>query len=345
MRMWRIVSLSILVSASSLPMLLGQQDKGTIAGLVEDSSGASIPNAKVTLRNAGTGETRTANTGAPGEFVFTPLMVGIYEVTVEAAGFQTQVQRNLELQVQQRLDVKFALPVGTETRVVEVTDTAPPLQTSDSSVGQVVASKQIVNLPLNGRDIYQLLLLVPGTVTSPSGDPAISGQPPQYQFYAMDGIDNSNYQGNLQSGHAWNLSPSPDAVQEFKVQTNNYSAEFGQSAGGVVNVVLKSGTNDLHGTLSEFLRNDVFDARNFFAQAKAPYKQNQFGGSVGGPVVIPKVFNGRNRLFFFGDYEGFVSHKGTTENIFLPSDAYRQGDFRGLLTGQSFTDPCTGARV
>ena len=323
--------------------IYAQQDKGTISGTVFDPSGAAVGGATVTLRDSGTGATRSANTGTAGEFVFTPLSVGSYEVTVQATGFNNEVKRNLDLQIQQTLDLKFTLSVGSQARVIDVTDVAPPLQTADSSLGQVISSRAITNLPLNGRDVFQLLGLVPGAVTGPDGNPAISGQPTQYQYYAMDGIDNTNYQGNLQSGHAWNLSPSPDAVQEFKVQTNDYSAEFGQSAGGVVNVILKSGTNDLHGSLYEFLRNDDLDARNFFATARAPYKQNQFGGSLGGPVVIPKIFNGRNRLFFFGDYEGFRSIKGTTENTFLPDAAYRQGNFQSLLTGQTFTDPCTGA--
>ena len=338
----RIVLISLVLAFLFIQLGAAQQDKGTITGTVLDPSGALLANAKVEFRNPGTGETRSTTSGGSGQSVFTPLAVGTYEVTVTGPGFETEVKKGLELKVQQTLDLKFDLRVGSATRVIEVTDTVPPLQASYASVGQVIDTRKIVNLPLNGRDVYQLVQLVPGAVVGPDGSPAISGQPEQYQFYAMDGVDNSNYQGNLQSGHAWNLSPSPDAVQEFKVQTNDYSAEFGQSAGGVVNVILKSGTNTPHGSLYEFIRNDVFDARNFFATSRPPYKQNQFGGSIGGPVIIPKLFNGRNRLFFFGDYEGFRSRKGTTENVFLPDAAYRSGDFRSLLTWQTFTDPCTG---
>jgi hypothetical protein len=338
-----IVKRVLAICFLAIPAIHAQQDKGTISGSVQDASGAAVPAATVTLRDSGTGATRSTKTGGAGEFVFTPLSVGTYEVTVESPGFAAEVKKNIELQIQQTLDLKFSLRVGSQSQVVDVTDAAPPMQTADSSLGQVIASRAITNLPLNGRDVFQLLNLVPGAVTGPDGSTAISGQATQYQFFAMDGIDNTNYQGNLQSGHAWNLSPSPDAVQEFKVQTNNYSAEFGQSAGGIVNVILKSGTNNLHGSLYEYLRNDDLDARNFFAAARAPYKQNQFGGSVGGPVVIPKLFNGRNRLFFFGDYEGFRSVKGNTKNVYLPDAAYRQGNFQSLLTGQTFTDPCTGA--
>ena len=147
-------------------------------------------------------------------------------------------------------------------------------------------------------------------MTGPDGRPSLSGQAAQSQYFGLDGIDNNNYQGNFQSGNAWSLSPSPDAIQEFKVQTNNFSAEFGQSAGGVVNVITKSGTNDFHGTLFEFVRNQEFDARNFFAQSKPPYKQNQFGGSLGGPVRLPH-FNGRNKLFFFGDWKASAHAKGS----------------------------------
>jgi carboxypeptidase family protein len=336
--------LLILVVIWADSALLAQQDKGTIAGIVFDQSGAVIPNAKVTLKNAGTSQTRTMTTGTSGEYVFTPVEVGIYEITVEVTGFQSQVKRNLQLQVQQKLDVNFTLQVGTESNIIDVEATAPPLQTSDSSLGQVVDTQKVVNLPLNGRDIYQLVYLVPGVVTSPNGQPSLSGQTFQQGGYTMDGIDNNNYQGNLLSGgKPWTLSPSPDAIQEFKVMTNNYSAEFGFAGAGVVNVLTKSGTNDFHGSLYEFIRNDVFDARNFFAQSKAPFKQNQFGASLGGPLTIPKVFNGRNRVFFFIDYEGFRSRKGTTQNVLVAPVAWRQGDFREFLTGQSFIDPCTGA--
>ncbi len=321
-----------------------QQDKGTISGLVTDPSGAIIPQAKVTLRNVGTGYTRSTPTGAAGEYVFTPLEVGIYQVTAEASGFKTEVRRNLELQVQQKLDVNFTLQVGSPTQTVEVKATAPPLQTSDSSLGQVVDTQKILNLPLNGRNIYQLAYLVPGAAKAPDGRLSLTGQPSQQQSYLLDGIDNNNYQGTFQSGPAYNLSPSPDAVQEFKVQTNNYSSEFGRAGGGIVNVVTRSGTNEFHGSLYEFHRNARLDARNFFAPSKPRFTQNQFGASLGGPLSIPHVYDGHNRSFFFIDYEGFRSRKGRTKVDTLPSMAWRAGDFRDLLTGQTFTDPCTGAR-
>lgn len=319
-----------------------QQDKGTISGIILDQSGAAIPTAKATLRNTGTGYTITTTTGTAGEYVFTPLPVGSYEVTVEAAGFQTQIRRNLEVQIQQKLEVNFSLQVGQTTQTVEVKSTAPPLQTNDSSLGQVVDTQKVLNLPLNGREIYQLAYLVPGAIRAPDGRLGLTGQPSQQQSYLLDGIDNNNYQGTFQAGSAYNLAPSPDAVQEFKVQTNNYSAEFGRAGGGVVNVVTRSGTNEFHGSVYEFHRDARLDARNFFAPSKPRFTQNQFGASLGGPLTIPHVYDGHNRSFFFIDYEGFRSRKGRTVTAFLPSLAWRAGDFRDLLTSQTFTDPCTG---
>ena len=320
-----------------------QQDTGTIEGTVLDPSGAIVVKAQLTLNNLDTGLKRSVESGSTGQFTFTPLRVGNYEITVSAPGFQTQVRRPIQLQIQQTIKLTFTLELGSSSSLINVDAAAPMLQTSDSSVGQVVDSQKVTELPLNGRNVYQLVSLTPGVAIQPNRQPSVSGQTAQNQFYALDGVDNNNYQGNLSSGGAYTASPSPDGVEEFKVQTSNYSAEFGQSAGGVVNVITRSGTNTVHGSLYEFLRNEVFDARNFFAPTKAPYKQNQFGGSIGGPVVLPHIIDGHNKLFFFADLEGFRSRKGQTTNITLPSMAWRQGDFRNLLKGTTYTDPCTGA--
>lgn len=190
---------------------------------------------------------------------------------------------------------------------------------------------------------YQLVVLSPGASISPDGQPTISGQPSQQQSYLLDGVDNNNYQGTNQSGAPWALQPSPDAIQEFKVQTNNYSAEFGRAGGGIVNVVTKSGANQLHGDFYEFLRNAALDGRNFFAPVKPTFIQNQFGGSAGGPLVLPGVYNGRNKTFFFADYEGYRARTGTTQLQNMPPEAWRTGNFQSYLTGTTFTDPCTGA--
>jgi hypothetical protein len=332
---------SLLIACSS--PLGAQVDTGTITGIVSDTSGAVLPRATVVLKNEGTGEVRNGTTNEHGEFVFTPVQVGKYDITVDAPGFQSQVRAGLELQVQQRLNVLIPLTVGTSTEKVVVTGAEPVLQTEDSSVGQVIDTQLVSQLPLNGRNVYQLITLTPGVAIDPAGRAAISGQTSQNQYYALDGADNNNYQGGFASGQAYAVSPSPDAIEEFKVQSNNYSAEFGQSAGGIVNVITKSGTNKFHGSLYEFFRNNNLDGRNFFAQSRPRYQQNQFGGSLGGPVIIPKVFNGRDKVFFFADDEQFLSNKGTTENVTLPSAAWRTGDLSSQLTGQTYTDPCTGA--
>jgi Carboxypeptidase regulatory-like domain len=322
--------------------LCAQVDTGTITGIISDATGAVLPGATVVLTNDGTGEVRNGTADAHGEFVFTPVQVGKYELTINAPGFQTQVRAGLELQVQQRLNVLVPMTIGASTQKVVVTSSEPVLQTEDSSVGQVIDTHLVSQLPLNGRNVYQLITLTPGVAIDPAGRAAISGQTSQNQYYALDGADNNNYQGGFASGQAYAVSPSPDAIEEFKVQSNNYSAEFGQSAGGIVNVITKSGTNTVHGSLYEFFRNNNLDGRNFFSQTRPRYQQNQFGGSLGGPVVIPKIFNGRDKLFFFADDEGFLSNKGTTENVTLPSAAWRTGDLSSQLTGQTYTDPCTG---
>jgi len=319
-----------------------QQDTGTISGLVNDQSGAVVPGARVKLQNVGTGYTQNSPTNQEGRYVFTPLPIGMYEITVEANGFKTEIRSNLQLQIQQRLEVDFTLQLGETTQTIEVKTNVAPLQTAEASLGQIVDQSSITNLPLNGRNIYQLVVLSPGSYISPDGRPSISGQPSQQQSYLLDGVDNNNYQGTFQSGSAWNLQPSPDAIQEFKVQTNNYSAEFGRAGGGVVNVVTKGGTNKLHGDVYEFLRNAAFDGRNFFAPNKPRFSQNQFGGSIGGPVVLPGIYDGHNKTFFFGDYEGFRARTGTTMVQNVPSTAWTQGNFQSYLTGQNFTDPCTG---
>src|SRR6185437_16060624 len=293
---------------------IAQISTGTIVGVVEDSSGAVIPNAAVAIQNTGTKESRDISTNTAGEFNAPFLLVGQYVVTVTAAGFKAKTLTGITLEVDKTINLRIPLDVGAAAESVEVTAAAPLVDSATSSLGQVIENKEIVDLPLNGRNPFALGLLSGNTTPMfgmGSNLPFIAGGG---RFSAnevtLDGIDNntvSNAGAIGRNGIA--VVPSVDAVQEFKVKTNNFSAEFGHAAGAVVNATIKSGSNQFHGTLFEFLRNDVLDANNFFTNAagqpRPPFHQNQFGFALGGPVWIPKVYNGHNRTFFFADYQGF----------------------------------------
>jgi len=292
---------------------------------------------------------------AAGEYVVTPLEVGKYSVTVEATGFKRSLRPDIQVNVQDRVRVDAKLEVGQVTDTVEVAGEAPILETDTSYLGEVVDSQRIMDLPLNGRQFTRLAVLTAGTAPTPAGARdentggfSANGVRPYQNNYILDGVDNNSLSEDLSSQASFVVGPPPDAIQEFKVQTNSMSAEFGRSGGAVLNVTIKSGSNDLHGTAYEFLRNSDLDANNFFNNVNgapiAPFKQNQFGFSTGAPILIPKVYNGKNRTFFFFDYQGTRIRTGQTEIATVPTDAMRQGNFSGQ-NGVAFNtiyDPNTG---
>ena len=284
-----------------------QVDMGSISGIVRDPSGAAIPNAKMVLTNEGTNITIATTTGSEGQYTFSPVKAGRYSLSASATGFRTVKQNNVTLDVQQKLEVDVSLTIGQATETV-VVDAAPPLlQTLDASVGQVVEEKAINDLPLNGRNYTFLAQLSAGVTQGQqdtrglggSGSFAANGLRPAQNNYLLDGIDNNTNLVDFLNGTAYSAKPPVDAIQEFKVETNNYSAESGRSAAAVLNATLKSGTNAFHGAVWEFLRNDKFDAANYFEHGlkKGEFRQNQFGATFGGPIR-------RNKTFFFMDYEG-----------------------------------------
>jgi len=255
--------------------------------------------------------------------------------TAERAGFKTFTLKDVRLFVGQTATVNVHLEVGQVTETVSVTASTPLIQESSSQVGTVIEGKMLTDIPLNGRNFLQLNLLSPGAIRSKNSntfdavaiDPtqqsfSVNGQKGDYNVYLLDGASIKEYQHGTNS-----LSPNVDAVQEFQVTTSNYSAAFGAEAGAQVNLVTKSGTNQVHGNLYEFLRNNKLDANNFFTNAagqpRPPFRQNQFGFALGGPVWIPKVYNGRNRTFFFADYQGFrqSTSGGSGSAIGRPSGA------------------------
>ncbi len=313
--------------------MYGQLNTGGILGTVRDASGAVVAGATVEVKNVGTNLRRTAATDSKGDYAVSNLEPGYYAVTVSAQGFQESVHSGLQLLVNQLLRVDASLTVGSLQQRVEVTGQPPLVQTDTSSVGQVIESNQVENLPLNGRYFLQLALLSTGTNAGAPGNSqanrdiggvslAANGARTPSNNYMMDGMDN-----NLTINGYIGLMPSVDTIEEFKVQTSTYSAEFGRSAGAQINLVSKSGTNQWHGSAYEFLRNDHLDAADFFlnssGQHKAPLKQNQFGATIGGPVVKDKTF------FFFG-YEGFRARRGETFISTVPTAAEKQGDFTAL---------------
>jgi hypothetical protein len=342
------------------PTLNAQVDTGSITGRVTDASAAVIGGAKVTLTNAGTGASLTTTTDSDGTYKFSPVRIGTYKLDATSQGFQTISQKDVTVTIGSNVVVDFTLKPGSATETVEVTAAAPVLQTQDASVGQVVDQRTINNVPLNGRNFTFLAQLVQG-VNSPQADTrgnaasgafAANGLRPAQNNYMLDGIDNNSDTVDFLNGTNYVVLPPVDAIQEFKVQTSDFSAEFGRSGAAVLNATIKSGTNNFHGTVWEFFRNDKLDAADYFERnivptgtqtTKGELRQNQYGFSIGGPVLIPHVFDGRNKVFFFGDYEGLRRRHGVPHQGAVPtltergSGATAFTNFQELITDQSGT--------
>ena len=343
------LALALLSSLGITLAAWAQVDTATVTGTVRDSSGAVLPNVTVTATEMNTGTKTSAQSGNDGNYVITPVKIGRYAVSAEASGFQTETRRDIILDVQQNLRLDFQLRVGSVAQTTEVTSEAPALDTETASLGDVVAAQQVEELPLNGRrytDLAELTTGVAKVIEGPvnggstptngnaGGSFAVNGTRGDQNNFILDGIDNnSNDNGDVA------VLSSVDAIAEFKIQTSNYSPEFGRSGGAVINATTKSGTNSFHGEAWEFLRNQALDARGYFESPndrKAPYKQNQFGATLGGPIK-------RDKVFFFLDYEGTRIHQAQTDIVTVPTVAgpgtsnERVGDFSGILGPQSTT--------
>lgn len=311
----------------------------SLQGVVRDASGAVVPGARVEVRNTATNAEVDITTGSDGFFLATPLPPGPYTVTIKAKGFNTLVSNTIVLDVDQRAQEDFTLKVGAVAQTVSVTATAPLLSSTTSDVGQVVNSNQITNLPLNARETYQFIFLTPGVHGSVSfafNGLAVeaNGGIPGTTEILIDGVHSAPPLVNPIAG--FTAFPPVDATEEFKVETSNYSAQFGDAGSGIVNLIYKSGTNKLHGDLWEFLTNSALYANNFFNNkskiAIPEFQRSQFGFTVGGPVVIPKIYNGRDKTFFFGDFEGLRQGSATTTTATVPTAAMRTGNFSSLAT-------------
>jgi hypothetical protein len=330
--------------------LHGAEPTGTIAGTVLDPSQAAVPGAKVTATALSTGLTRTTSSGADGGYVFPLLPVGLYSVDVEAQGFRRFEQKGIQVQADQSATVTLNLQIGSSTETVSVEANAELVETRSGTLSKVVTQQSIIELPLNGRNAAALVLLAPGTADLTAGNARGSGDTQQTATYPgaqsissngsrADDI-NYNLDGGSNQDHYTNVNnpfPNPDAVEEFSVQTNSYSAEYGRGAGAIVNVVTKSGTNQLHGSAFEFLRNGDLNARNFFASSHDLLKRNQYGGSLGGPIK-------KDRLFFFGTYQGTVLRNVALANTAtVLSDAQRSGNFSSVT--RQLVDPTNGQPI
>ena len=325
--------------------LIAQVDRGSIVGTVSDPSGANVEGAKVVIRNLATDQPVEVTTDSSGAYAANLLRIGAYSVTVERQGFKRAVEPNVEVGVNQVVRVNLTLQVGAATESVQVTGTAPLLQTETSSLGTIETERRISDLPLNGRNFIQLAYLGPGANSGQSGSNVSGGvfeNERANEALSVNGlrVSNNNFLLNGVDNNEFGLGgvvvlPPPDAIQEFRTEENSMSAEFGRG-GAAVNVVLKSGTNRVHGGAYEFIRNDVLDARNYFASPppspKPGFKRNQFGFFLGGPIK-------KDKTFIFGDYEGSRVREALTSVSTVPNAAERAGDFTDRLTGDTFS-PC-----
>ena len=331
--MSRSATFAVFFSLAIGSLALAQVDTGTLSGVIHDQTGAVIPAAKVRVENpsTGIGFSVTANNG--GLYSAPDLKAGVYSISASAAGFETVTKTGVEVRVQDRLDIDFQLPVGQASTQISVEAVAPLLQTEDSSLGQVVESNEIVNMPLNGRNYIQLATLGAGTSPSVSSDSSernsffANGVREIQNSYLLDGIDNKNKIVGFDNSSAQSIEPVIDSVEEFKVQTSTFSAEFGQAAGAVVNVTTKAGTNQFHGSAFEFLRNSFFDADPYFqpaGTAKPQFIQNQYGTTFGGPIV-------KNHTFFFFGWQGTRTDDAAPQLATVPTVAEKNGIFPGPI--------------
>jgi hypothetical protein len=305
---------------------------GSIVGTVSDPSRSVIPNAKITLTNTATGERRTATSGADGTYRFVNLLPGAYKLEIEAPGFQRYTQDQIEVNVEATVRADAAMQLGSVEQTVEVTGAAPLLQTETATVGQVVNTRSVENLPLNGRNVLNLAANVAGVVPQGGAMGSATGKnvfaPGNYQIGGGTANQSAQYFDGLPVNDGYGnivvLTPSADAVSEFRVQTNSNSAEFGRFVGGVINIASKGGTNNFHGSAFEFYRGKQLNANDYFANRngvdRPRFTQNQFGASIGGPIF-------KDKLFFFGSYEGFRQRKGQFFLQSVPPLAFRNGDF------------------
>ena len=326
----------LLLATSSLPA----QGVGTIHGTVTDPSGAAIPGVAVEATLVERGLSRTAQTNVQGDFVLPLLPIGGYSVRVEGDGFKSFVRDDITLTASENVRVDAKLEIGSVTEEITVTAEGPQVDSRSSQVGTLIDDRRVVELPINGRNIVNLAVLLPGvsnvrapqTFTGDRSGPtlSVSGARTNQNLFLLDGAHN-----NALFRNTGLYNPPPDALQEVKVLTNAFSAEYGRNAGAIFNMVTRSGSNDYHGSLWEFLRNDSLNARNFFAGSEIPKLiQNQFGAAVGGPII-------QNRLFFFGSYEGLrIRPDALSARAFTLTEAERRGDFSHL--GKSIVDPDTG---
>lgn len=357
LRLSTALSLIILLAVATLPA--HGQAFGTLSGVITDPKGAVVPGAKITATEADTSFSRIVVSDSRGQYIIPNLRPTQYTLTVEAPGFQKFIQEGVPLLANQSAAVDIRLQVGSSVQTVVVNaESAPLVNTTTQTLSDVIERERMVELPLNGRNAVETMNLIPGvsgvatnTTTGQAKLPGstnvnVNGSRDNQTSYSLDGANFLDQYYNVNIPF-----PFPDALQEFSVQTNNYSARHGGNAGGVVNVVTKSGTNQFHGDLFEFVRNRVFNARNYFSTDRDQIKRNQFGGTIGGPLSIPHVYNGHDRTFFFFGYQGERYTDQSTGRAFVPTDAELRGDFSALLTvnpdnpfgkAEQIVDPANG---
>jgi Carboxypeptidase regulatory-like domain len=339
----RLTSLGVVFLFSEIGFCVSaQQFTGTLQGTVQDTTGAVVVGAEVAITNQSTNVTINTTTSGNGNYIVPQLPPGNYRVTMKKPGFKMATVADIKIDVQQIRAVDITLDVGQTTETVSVSAMgAAALETTSTTLAQTIENKRIVDLPLNGRNPFSLATLSPGVIPGAGASPWISGGRNATSEVSIDGVSNVGPNANV-SILELIYTPSVDSVQEFSVQTNTVSAEFGRLGGGVINLITKSGTNSLHLTAYEFMRNSKLDANNFFSNRagwnpdgseRAPrgaFQRNQFGGNVGGPLYLPKLYDGRNRTFFFFALEAQTQRSASVSQATVPLDEWRRGDFSNL---------------